>query len=312
MTGRTPLLGAEPRGKPASLEDLLGLANAIDHEAVDRYTQLAELMEVRGERDTADTFREMCEIEQRHVDMVARRAESLGERLPPASDFTWRLPPEIGASWNDVEHSLLLTPYRALAIAVTNEERAFALYSYVAAAADDPAVARQAESLAREELAHAAELRVRRRRAYHRAAPGAAPPVGTDIESLSDLRALEVRISRNIDATLGDIAVALDAAGDPESAGLVASLAHTAAEPGKAAPAPATAASGQQTPQGLLRQALRTLETASEAYEEVVTRTERDDLLQAAQTSLQGVVEGISALAFRLSEIDARHDNAAI
>lgn len=307
MIARAQLLFAEPRGKPASLEDLLGLANAIEVEAVARYAQLADLMEQRGERDTAAVFVEMREIEKGHVDWVAHLAASLGQQLPPAADFTWRLPPELGDSWDDAQHSTLLTPYRAIAIAVTNEERAFVLYSYIAANAEEPDVARQAESLAREELTHAAALRVRRRQAYHHAYPGRRPTVDAAIETPTDLRVLDERLARETAATLQAIGQALDTAGDPESARLVRALAQreVAAIGNEGAMPAATAADCvAKTPPGLLGEALRRLESVSETYEDLVTRTESDELLQAAQTSLQRIVEGIAAVSHRLSLID--------
>ena len=60
-----------------------------------------------------------------------------------------------------------MTPYRALSMAVRNEERAFAVWSYVAGFAEDPEIKKSAESMAREELGHVATLRNERRRAYH-------------------------------------------------------------------------------------------------------------------------------------------------
>ena len=60
-----------------------------------------------------------------------------------------------------------MTPYRALSIAVRNEERAFAFWSYVAGFAEDPEIKKAAEAMAREELGHVAILRKERRRAYH-------------------------------------------------------------------------------------------------------------------------------------------------
>ena len=312
MIARAQLLFAEPRGKPASQQELLGLANAIELEAVARYAQLAALMEQRGERDTAAVFEEMREIETGHVDWVAHLAASLGQQLPPPADFTWRLPPELGDSWDDAQHSTLLTPYRALAIAVNNEERAFVLYSYIAANAEETDVARQAESLAREELAHAAALRVRRRQAYHHAYPGRRPAFDATVETPADLRTLDERLARETAMALRHIGQALDAAGDPESARLICALARreTMAAGEDAAPEDATAGipappRNATTPQGLLGQALHRLETVSETYEDVVARAERDDLLQAAQTSLERIVEGISAVSHRLSLIEA-------
>ena len=65
--------------------------------------------------------------------------------------------------------SAALTPYKALTIAVQNEERGFAFYSYIAAHIEDAGGGRNAaEQLAREELRHAALLRRERRRAWRR------------------------------------------------------------------------------------------------------------------------------------------------
>ena len=57
----------------------------------------------------------------------------------------------------------------ALATLEHTFERAFAFYAYLAAAADDATIAREAEALAREELRHAALLRTWRRAAWRRA-----------------------------------------------------------------------------------------------------------------------------------------------
>jgi rubrerythrin len=62
--------------------------------------------------------------------------------------------------------SRLLTPYLALAIAVRNEDRAFAFFCYVAAEAADDEIRVLAEELAKEELTHAALLRRERRKVY--------------------------------------------------------------------------------------------------------------------------------------------------
>lgn len=60
-----------------------------------------------------------------------------------------------------------MTPYAALAIAVTNEEHAFTFYSYLAAIADRADIRERAEALAREELNHVRQLRAMRRQAFH-------------------------------------------------------------------------------------------------------------------------------------------------
>jgi hypothetical protein len=95
----------------------------------------------------------------------------------------------------EIKASRLTTPYRALAMAVRNEERAFAFWSYVAAFTADPEIRKAAEAMAREELAHVATLRKERRSAYHlehkvRAGEGAA-----DAAARVDAGALETRLA---------------------------------------------------------------------------------------------------------------------
>lgn len=317
MIERAPLLTAEPSLEVDSLEGLLGLANAIEVEAVARYDQLAGLMEARGEAATAAVFHDMREIEQRHVDWVTRLGEKLQREVPPAGGFIWSLPREIAESWDSIQHSSLLTPYRALAIAVSNEERAFVLYSYVAARTDDPDVAREAEMLAREELAHAAELRVKRRLAFratqHDAIAQAAPQVAT----LEDFQALEGRLAGSVAAALRSVAQQLEAAGDRESAQLVAGLAEgetrRAATADKAAaggPAPLQGPAPTRSPGAQLQEAVRTLEGASEIYEDIAAQAEEEPLLEAAQTALQRTVEGISRVSARLAALGAVHEGA--
>ena len=64
-------------------------------------------------------------------------------------------------------HPRLLSAYRALSMAVRNEERAFAFWSYVAAHAGDADIRHAAETMAHEELGHVATLRRERRSAFH-------------------------------------------------------------------------------------------------------------------------------------------------
>lgn len=311
MIERAPLLTAEPSLEVDSLEGLLGLANAIEVEAVARYDQLAGLMEARGEAATAAVFRDMREIEQRHVDWVARLGEKLQREVPAAGGFIWSLPREIAESWDSIQHSSLLTPYRALAIAVSNEERAFALYSYVAARTDDPDVACEAEMLAREELAHAAELRVKRRLAFratqHDAIAQAVPQVAT----LEDFQALERRLAGSVAARLHNLAQQLEAAGDRESARLVAGLAEgetRRASDATAGAVPSGDASTTRAPRILLQEAVRRLEGASEVYEDIVAQAEQEPLLEAAQAALQRTVEGISRISARLAALSTAHE----
>ncbi|WP_245593386.1 ferritin-like domain-containing protein [Azospirillum halopraeferens] len=173
------LLDHEPDTALETVDELLAFAMAMEEEAVRRYTQLAELMERRGDGRTAAVFRAMCEEERDHVAGVAAWAHRLNRPRPAGGAFVWRLPPEIAASWEELTGSVTVTPYRALALAVLNEMRAFACYGYIAARAARPDVRARAGELAAEELGHAERLRRERRRAFHRCrtAPRPLPPL---------------------------------------------------------------------------------------------------------------------------------------
>jgi rubrerythrin len=79
----------------------------------------------------------------------------------------WELPQTFDDEGTGTASPGLVTPYRALSMAVRNEERAFTFWGYIAAHAESHEIGQAAESMAREELGHVALLRRERRRAYH-------------------------------------------------------------------------------------------------------------------------------------------------
>ncbi|MBI5166033.1 MAG: ferritin family protein [Magnetospirillum sp.] len=161
MTNPPAINPLYPVTEPASIEALMDIAVGLEDEAARRYEQLAAKMAANGETDLAAVFRTLGDLERRHERGLSAWAERDGGRPPHPAAFAWQLPETFG----DDEP---LDPVRALAIAVRNEERAFAFYTYLAAlAADRPALRERAEALAREELNHVAQLRHLRRRAWH-------------------------------------------------------------------------------------------------------------------------------------------------
>lgn len=164
---RSALLKAEPAGSLASLDELFALANAMEQEAATRYAQLAEEMARQGKSALATVFNELAAAEREHVDSVQRWSQSRRGKAPDPSLVRWEAPATLDSDETvEIRGSKLMTPYRALAMAVRNEERAFAFWSYLAAFAKDPEIKRAAESMASEELGHVAMLRKARRRAY--------------------------------------------------------------------------------------------------------------------------------------------------
>ncbi|WP_445222521.1 ferritin-like domain-containing protein [Bradyrhizobium sp. Pa8] len=166
---RTTLLRAEPAGTLHSLDELFALANAMEREAATKYAELAEEMQRQDRPDLVAVFSELADAEREHVDSVQRWSQSRRGKPPDPALVRWEAPetfdPETSA---EIKASRLMTPYRALAMAVQNEERAFAFWSYLAASAQDAEIKRAAEAMAREELGHVSTLRKERRHAYHR------------------------------------------------------------------------------------------------------------------------------------------------
>ncbi len=98
---------------------------------------------------TAQTFRDLRAEVLSHLGMVELWSRQSGIEVSRGRAFVWRMPAELGTSWDEAMASALLTPCRVLAVAVTNEERAFAYYyAYIAANSDDPAVATEVERVA--------------------------------------------------------------------------------------------------------------------------------------------------------------------
>jgi rubrerythrin len=166
---RTSLLKSEPAGSLQSLGELFALANAMEQEAAERYTGLAADMQRQNKLDLATVFAKLAAAEREHVDSVARWSQSRLGKAPDPALVRWEAPETFDSETAaEIKTSRLMTPYRALSMAVRNEERAFAFWSYVAGFAQDPEIKQAAEAMAREELGHVSTLRKERRRAYHK------------------------------------------------------------------------------------------------------------------------------------------------
>lgn len=294
---RQPLLEHSPEVADVSLAVLVGVANAIETASVRRYDTLADTMQRRGEVATAEAFRAMRDEEQAHVVAVERWARGLAEPVPDAADFMCRLPSELADSWDDVTGSARLSPYRAFAIAVRNEEKAFALYSYLAAHASEPAVAVQAERLAVEELHHASLMRRWRRKAWHREQRGlhAWTPVVASEASLASLLAQHEALVTERHRTT---AAQLRLLGDEESAALLEELAGMPAQPRHGDPAGGQA-SAFAAAAPLLVAAQEPVEALSEALE-LVMRSSEGSVFAAAQGAQVGVVRRLARLGLQI------------
>ena len=303
---RRSLLRHDPDIDVVDMATLAGVARAIENEAVRRYALLAQLMDERGEPATAAAFRVMLEEERNHVAAVDRWAASVGEAEPADEDFQWLLPNDLSSSWDDIAASALLTPYRAFAVAVENEQRAFAFYAYLAAHAENAQVRAEAEKLGGEELRHAALLRRWRRRAYHRERR-MAQQTRIEIDSPAVLRDVLAQHEAIIAATHLALVPRLKRAGDAASAQLLQRSLPPGQEP--QAPDAATdtpvrnAVDGPDTddPRHLLVDAQKPLVALADVLE-VVMATAEGELFEQAAAAMEQVVGRIAQISLRIGD----------
>lgn len=127
-------------------------ALAIEVEAAERYTLLADQMEVHNNKEIAEIFLKMAAIEAEHRSEIVRRA---GDALPTGvpANVSWTNPdgPE-AIAFEDVHY--LMTPRQALLLARFNEERAARYFESISAAATDPQIAAFAAEMAADERLH--------------------------------------------------------------------------------------------------------------------------------------------------------------
>lgn len=140
-----------------SLPEFLAHAVALEREAEERYTELAEMMEAHANRDTAKVFREMARFSKLHAHEISNRTKNLEIAKLKSWEFRWRLPPEVGDYAQDGT-DYLMTPLHALTYARANEVRGMEFYRTAAEHAQNEDVRRFASRCADEEEEHVAAL----------------------------------------------------------------------------------------------------------------------------------------------------------
>jgi len=149
MTAPTP---------PRTLEDLMTQALAMERDAVDRYTEFADAMEVHNNAEVAALFRTMAGYERKHAEQIMAQMGWTQPPPVPAGGFGW---PDFEAPETvpvDEVH-YLMRPWHALQLALLAEQRAEAFFAMLAKTATSAVVRRAAEEMQREEAEHVALVR---------------------------------------------------------------------------------------------------------------------------------------------------------
>lgn len=204
LLSRTLLLKDHPKGKLFSLGEMFALAHAMEQEAARKYDELAIAMQEQGLHDISAVFANLAAAEREHMNRLIQWSQSRLGKPPDPTLLRWQAPEIFDAETiAEIKSSRLITPYQALTLAVQNEERAFAFWSYMAASAKSHDVKSGSEAMAREELEHVATLRRERRRAYHRERAHASWQTEMGAanagETKVDARMLELRLAACLD-----------------------------------------------------------------------------------------------------------------
>jgi rubrerythrin len=133
--------------------ELYAHAIAIEREAAERYSELAERMDDEGRDELSRVFGELAQMEAEHLETLERRTAGLALPEIPGDKYHWleNGPPETA------RHELvfrLMTPRQALAIALAAERRAEAFFERVCWSSADPALRALAREMAAEERSH--------------------------------------------------------------------------------------------------------------------------------------------------------------
>lgn len=303
------LLKSEPQGIVESIAELMAIAKAMEDEAAARYRQLARRMQGLGNQAAKQVFGRLALEEDAHAVKVEELSKAVLGVAPDRADIRWELPKDLeDEGMSDLAVSRLVTPYRALSIAVHNEERAFAFWSYVSAYAPSAQIREYAEKMAREELRHASILRRERRRAY-RSQLGRAPPSpeqGPAASPVEKLKKTAVSLETSILEKCKMTAACLR--GDSPTAHLLAKITDESAanmqalgfaggeNPAKDTPEPLTSVE-------ILDEAIAAAEAAAEGYLALADSAIDEGVVSAGQKLSRSAIARLVALRQRRAEL---------
>ena len=137
---------------PATLEEFMAQALAMELEASQRYTELADAMETHNNREVCELFRKMAVIEGKHASQIMAQ---MGWSAMPANA---RAP-----SWQGFEAAetvpaeslhYLMQPWHALQLALAAEQRAESFFAHLVDAVQSEPVRDAARELLGEEREH--------------------------------------------------------------------------------------------------------------------------------------------------------------
>ncbi len=138
---------------PATLEEFMLQALAMERDAVERYTDFADQMETHNNHDVAAMFRTMAGYETKHAQEIMAEMGWKEAPVQALQGVRWAGFDSPEAPAIDEVH-YLMRPWHALQLALAAEQRAEAFFGELAKAATNDAVRAKALELQAEEAEH--------------------------------------------------------------------------------------------------------------------------------------------------------------
>src|SRR6266540_1108433 len=139
--------------KVASLADLFAVAYRIEADAVERYELLAEQMETHNNPELVAVFRDLSRAESIHRDEIRRLAGDIDVIAHARGVAKWNRGESPEQADLGATH-YMMTPWHALQLALSGEQRALAFFTSIVETTKDAKVKAMAGEFVEEEAEH--------------------------------------------------------------------------------------------------------------------------------------------------------------
>jgi len=191
-----------------SLDELFSIGHTLGQNTVIFCDRLAEEMIACGNDDTGKIFEDLGLRERGRLEIIRQRADQVGADALGTVDGIWHERDLRSVLAREIaDNPYLMTPYRALRLAVANKERIFEIITTLVANLNDDNIRPHAEALARLELEEIAELRLRRRRASRSEIKTAIEKAGLDAAPLEI--GVYTKIADTVDSIIRQMALSV-------------------------------------------------------------------------------------------------------
>ena len=137
---------------PRTLTEFMAHALVMEGEAAQRYTELADAVEMHNNREVATLFRKMATIEGKHAEQIMAQMGWRETPAPPGKQVWEGFEGPETTPADEIHY--LMTPFHALELALAAEIRAERFFAHLVEVATVETVRRAARELQEEEREH--------------------------------------------------------------------------------------------------------------------------------------------------------------